>query len=56
MTSEQASQALWERCRDTLLGWKASILYFGKQAIEAAYQRGLEDGRRDSQDSSKGAK
>jgi hypothetical protein len=53
MTSEQATQSLWEQCRDTLRGWKAAILYFGKGAIEAAYRRGLEEGRRESSDSSK---
>lgn len=41
-------QRLWEQCRDSLRGWKSAILYFGKEALEEAYRRGVEDGKRES--------
>lgn len=36
---------LWERCRDSMRGWKNAILYFGAEALEEAYQKGLRDGK-----------
>jgi hypothetical protein len=49
MTSEQAAKILWKKCHKSMRGWMEAILYYGKEAIEEAYQRGLEDGRRGSQ-------